>query len=183
MTLALLRLAGCFADLSLLLFHIACRVVPAQLPRRPFPPRVGRDCSSAFFLHRLFTARLLPSSLSLTVSGLDTNIALISCPCFHRVRVLVFSLRFSSPSSSRFASLCLFQLPSPFCPSLLFPRSYTLRPVVAFFWSLFPVSSWSFCRRGGKSGAGSRMGENGDEDERMRGGGALSLERSRRYVR
>lgn len=106
------------------------RVVPVQLPRRPFPPHVGRDRSSAFFFHRVsftvFSPRLLPFSFS--ISGLDTNVVLVSCPCFHRVRVLVFSFRFSSPLSFRFTPLYLF-LPPPLPalpPSLLFHASRVL---------------------------------------------------------
>lgn len=97
------------------------RVVPVQLPRRPFPPHIGRDPSSAFFFHRvsftIFSPRLLPSSFS--VSGLDANVVLVSCPCFHRVRVLVFSFRFSFPLSFRFTPLYLFLPPS--CPALPCP--------------------------------------------------------------
>lgn len=93
------------------------RVVPVQLPRRPFPLHIGRDRSSSTVSSTVFSPRLLPSSFS--VSGLDTNVALI-CPCFHRVRVLLFSFRFFSPFPSRFTSLLSPSVSFPSCPAPLF---------------------------------------------------------------
>lgn len=149
------------------------RVVPVQLPRHPFSSSRRARCSSTFFFHRffhsLFTA---PPLSSFSVSGLDINVALISCPCFHRVRVLLFSFRFSSLSPSRFASLYLFLPPSllalPLSPLPCFPRPYILRPVVAFFWSLFPRIELVFLPARRQVRGWLENGENGRTGTRMR---------------
>lgn len=179
-----LRISRCFCSTS----RCSCSVAPS-----PFSS--SRRARWFFcvllrpFLPQVFSPRLLPSSFS--VSGLDINVALISCPCFHRLRVLLFSFRFSSPSPSRFASLRLFPPPPllalPLSPLPCFPRPYILRPVVAFFWSLFPGIELVFLPARRQVRGWLENGENGRMGTRMRmrgwGGGALSLERSRRYVR
>lgn len=177
--------------------------IPTVVLRGPlvaFVPCCPSRCSCSESRRSSFTARsffgvlprLLPSSSSVTDSGLwyqqrSWSPAPVSTVC--ACSSFLPDLRLL-----RSVSLRLF-LPLPALPPSLphpsFPRPRTLRPVVAFFWFLFPGSCWSFCRRGGKSGAAREWGEwkDGDEDEDEDergwgwGGGALSLERSRRYVR
>lgn len=104
------------------------RVVPVQLPRRPFPPHVGRDGSSAFFFHRffhsLFTASLLfPLSQSADlISTSPWSLAPVSIVC--ACSSFFLDSLFLPLDSLLSISFCL--LPLLPCLSLLFHASRVL---------------------------------------------------------
>lgn len=139
------------------------RVVPVQLPRRPFPPRVGRDGSSAFFFHRLSTAA---SSFLFLSQRTWYQRRPDLLPLFPPFAPLSFRILLSFSLSIRVSPSLSVSFPSRLAPLFSSMRPYILRPVVAFFWSLFPRYRAGLFA--GKSGAGSRMGRTvgwGWEDE------------------
>lgn len=171
MTLALLRTRLVVLRPS----RCFCSVLPVALflfsvPSPPLPLRIERDHSSVLFFRRFFHVFPAVSSFFLLghryLGGLDISSALISCPCFHRV--LLFSSRSSSPfpSSVSFHSLSIFSLSSPSPPSC--PRPHALRPVVAFFCSLFPHAELVFLSARWRVRGCSRMEGRGTR-MRMRG--------------
>lgn len=131
---------GCFADLSLLLFHVPVALLlfvappppsPIAFPLLP-PPRVRREIvllRSSSTASSTSSTRPLPSSFfSVTDDGLDTTARPDLLPLFP-VRVLLFSSRPSSLLLPHSLSLSLpfafaLFLPVPFClpvPPFSFP--------------------------------------------------------------
>lgn len=108
----------------------SCSEVPSPLFHREIVLRRSSSTASSFFLLGHRQRALIPTA------------PLISCPCFHSVRVLLFSSRSMSPSSSLgplpSVPFCLFLPLPPSHPRPSFPRPRTLRPVVAFFCFLLP---------------------------------------------
>lgn len=175
--------AGCFARPS----RCFCPVLPVALLLSRSPGRslfhraIGVLRRSSF--HGFF---LLPPRSP--TAGFDTNSAPDLLPLFPQcVRVLLFSSRSMSPSPALCTASLRPFLPRPLPPPLLpalplplphpsFPRPRTLRPVVVFFWSLFPHVELVFlpARRqapglleNGENGTGTRMREDEDEAEAL----------------
>lgn len=191
MTLALLKLAGCFAD-SLVAFvprRCSCSLAPSSFSSsrraRCFFCVLLPSCVSS----TVFSPRLLPSSFSVSdlISTSPWSPAPVStvCACSSFLSASPLLLPLDSLLSISFCLLSF--LPLPLFPLPCFPHPYTLRPVVAFFWSLFPRIELVFLPARRQVRGWLENGENGRTGTRMRmrgwGGGALSLERSRRYVR
>lgn len=122
---------------------------------------------SAFFFHGFF---LLPPRSP--TAGFDTNSAPDLLPLFLQcARAPLFFQIHVSLALSRSASLRLFLHPLPALPlpHPSFPRPRTLRPVVVFFWSLFPRVELVFLPARRQVRGCSRMGRMEGRGTRMRG--------------
>lgn len=142
----------------------SCSEFPSPLFHREIVP-------SAFLFHGFF---LLPPRSP--TAGFDTNSAPDLLPLFLQcARAPLFFQIHVSLALSRSASPRLFLHPLPALPlppplpHPSFPRPRTLRPVVVFFWSLFPRVELVFLPARRQVRGCSRMGRMEGRGTRMRG--------------